>query len=102
MSNALLPHEIAFWNSMGTHAPDECISEACAVHNPSNHRMRTWPLHWRSDRRILERFCTHGVGHDDPDDRTCREAMGQEASGIHGCCGCCVKNPLVQDVLPYD
>jgi hypothetical protein len=45
--------------------------------------MKTWPLHWRYDRGILERICPHGVGHPDPDDKA------SASDGIHGCDGCC-------------
>lgn len=66
------------------HEPSKCAGEACCIHNPSDHHMRTWPQHWRGDRRIMERLCPHGVGHPDPD--------GQIPDGdnrTHGCDGCC-------------
>jgi hypothetical protein len=39
----------------------------CVIHSPSDHSMRDWPLNWRSDTGVMERFCPHGVGHPDPD-----------------------------------
>jgi hypothetical protein len=39
----------------------------CCVHAPSDHHMRTWPLNWRADTRVMERLCHHGTGHPDPD-----------------------------------
>ena len=72
-----------------THADGECALEHCAIHNPSTHPLMDAPLHYRVDRGILERICKHGVGHDDPDDLAFRESVGREASGVHGCCGCC-------------
>lgn len=67
------------------HRREDCAdSEACVIHRPSNHRMRDFRTHWRWDRRIMERICTHGVGHPDPD---CAYAQAQ--GGVHGCCGCC-------------
>ncbi len=54
----------------------------CAIHWPSQHHMRSWPQHWRSDRGIIERLCDHGTGHPDPDDKS--------RDRLHGCCGCCL------------
>lgn len=39
----------------------------CCIHNPSAHHMVGWPLNWRSDTGVMERFCVHGCGHPDPD-----------------------------------
>lgn len=66
------------------HEADKCSGQACPIHNPSGHRMRTWPQFWRRDRGIMERICPHGVGHPDPD---CIYAQAEW--GIHGCDGCC-------------
>jgi hypothetical protein len=63
------------------HSPRKCKGEACVIHHPSDHSMRSFPTHWRSDRRIMERICPHGVGHPDPDDPT--------TDTVHGCDGCC-------------
>ena len=63
------------------HHPDACMGEFCTVHNRSDHHMRSWPQHWREDTRIMERICTHGVGHPDPDE--INQPYG------HGCDGCC-------------
>ena len=71
------------------HTKDSCKGPHCPIHNPSDHHMKDWPLHWRDDRKIMERICIHGVGHPDPDDIS-------DDSGIHGCCGCC-DSPGVQD-----
>ena len=64
-----------------THSANKCAGKNCPVHNPSNHHMKDWPQHYRTDRGITERICKHGVGHPDPDDRT--------TDTIHGCDGCC-------------
>jgi hypothetical protein len=48
--------------------------------------MRSFRQHWRGDRDMMERICTHGIGHPDPDDFRIR--MGFD-SGVHGCDGCC-------------
>lgn len=66
---------------MKTHPPSRCEGRHCCIHNPSDHHMRNWPLHWRSDIRLMERICPHGVGHPDPDDL--------QNNHIHGCDGCC-------------
>jgi len=68
------------------HERQNCMSEICCVHNPSNHHMREWKQHWRDDRQVMERICVHGIGHPDPDDLRIRS--GNDA-GTHGCDGCC-------------
>lgn len=72
-----------------THRPSTCHGEFCTVHNRSDHHMRSWPQHWRSDRGIMERVCVHGVGHPDPDEYKLA-GPGGAAEGVHGCDGCCV------------
>lgn len=80
------------------HLPDRCVGEHCTIHNRSDHHMRDMPQHWRGDRNIMERICSHGVGHPDPDEIA--------SNTIHGCCsdGCCMgpvsavdpeSNPLI-------
>jgi hypothetical protein len=69
----------------GVHSPIDCFGESCTIHNRSNHHMRGWPQHWRSDRGIMERICHHGVGHPDPDSPWTFDS----SNWIHGCCGCC-------------
>lgn len=78
---------------MRTHEAGDCAGEPCALHNPSDHHMRAWRLHWRADRRLMERLCPCGIGHPDPDHmahvlRT-RGAAAVAVEGIHGCCGHC-------------
>lgn len=63
------------------HEKFECAGEFCTVHKRSDHPMRHFPQHYRSDRGIMERTCPHGIGHPDPDDRT--------TDTVHGCDGCC-------------
>ena len=77
------------------HDKSECSGKFCVIHNPSDHKMKNWPTHWRTDRKIMERMCKHGVGHPDPDDLAYRKAtakkLGKDTydTGIHGCDGCC-------------
>lgn len=75
--------------TLSVHDKKDC-SGKCCIHNPSNHHMRNWPTHWRDDRRMMERICKCGVGHPDPDDLAYKKKMGLD-DGVHGCCGCCIK-----------
>jgi hypothetical protein len=91
---------MAEWKIPGTdivlknvHEPSACAGQPCVIHNPSDHHMRDWQLHWRSDRKMFERICPCGVGHPDPDqiaywERSLPERLAQ-AESVHGCCGCC-------------
>jgi hypothetical protein len=80
-------------NLVNVHSPGKCAGRACVIHRPSDHHMVDWPLHWRSDRRIMERICPHGIGHPDPDDLayhlTRPGRVGERESSVHGCDGCC-------------
>lgn len=64
-----------------------CRGEHCTLHNRSEHHMRSFPQHWRSDRGLIERICLHGIGHPDPDEIE----LNKNARGVHGCDGCCMK-----------
>lgn len=70
------------------HHPSKCEGRHCCIHNPSDHHMKDWPLHWRQDRGIMERTCPHGIGHPDPDDAAHRASKG-DTDSVHGCDGCC-------------
>lgn len=75
------------------HDPQRCAGQFCCVHNPSDHPLRDAPLHWRSDRMLMERICVHGIGHPDPDGLAyMRRAWvpGADGAGVHGCDLCCV------------
>jgi hypothetical protein len=71
---------------MNTHSPGDCLGEHCTIHKRSDHSMRSFPQHWRGDRRMMERTCPHGIGHPDPDDY---KLTISEYYGLHGCDGCC-------------
>lgn len=77
----------------GVHARYHCRGERCSIHNPTAHPMAAWRQNWRSDRKIMERICQHGIGHPDPDHlafvRSRVGPIGGNASGVHGCDGCC-------------
>jgi len=72
---------------------DECDMFGCVIHNPTDHSMRDFALNWRNDRGLMERICSHGVGHPDPDHMNWYERTHEEdatwAEGVHGCDGCC-------------
>jgi hypothetical protein len=76
-----------------THPPDRCEGEFCCMHKPSEHPLNTAPLNWRQDRLLMERMCTHGIGHPDPDHLAfTRSISTEDADGqsVHGCDGCCM------------
>jgi len=68
------------------HDESNCAGEYCTVHNRSNHSMRAFPQYYRWDNGIMERICTHGIGHPDPDDIMLQR---KPELNIHGCDGCC-------------
>lgn len=68
----------------GVHTKRNC-SPPCPIHAPSDHCMKLFPTHWRSDRRIMERICPHDVGHPDPDQKLLKWEW------VHGCDGCCIE-----------
>lgn len=65
-----------------------CEGRHCVIHNPSDHKMREWPLNYRADKGMMERICPHGIGHPDPDDLAYHESIGNDWVGVHGCDGC--------------
>ena len=70
------------------HKKKDC-SGACPFHNPSDHKMKDFPILVRAS-ALVERTCEHGVGHPDPDSvKYMNKATGQDAWGVHGCDGCC-------------
>lgn len=70
------------------HPSFACKNQNCTIHNRSNHPMRSFPQHWRTDRAIMERICIHGVGHPDPDEYKVKGESGKWEL-VHGCDGCC-------------
>ena len=71
------------------HQKDECMNpEVCSIHNRTDHHMRSFKQFYRFDRGIMERICTHGIGHPDPDDI---RILNGDDNGIHGCDGCCIR-----------
>lgn len=79
------------------HPRTDCEGHACCLHAPSNHVMRDFPLQYRGDTGLMERICTHGIGHPDPDDLAYRESRLPGSSwawGVHGCDGCCTRREV--------
>jgi len=71
------------------HEPDECKSpDACTIHNRTDHHMRSFKQFYRFGRGIMERICSHGVGHPDPDDI---RIINKADDGVHDCDGCCIR-----------
>jgi hypothetical protein len=75
------------------HPADACAGERCTIHNRTDHTMRTFPQHWRNDRKMMERICPHGIGHPDPDDHKL-DGPGGAVEAVHGCDGCCTGGAL--------
>jgi hypothetical protein len=71
------------------HPADYCLNKnGCTIHGPSDHAMTYFPQMWRDDKGIMERICSHGIGHPDPDDVKLLGINGW-TEGVHGCDGCC-------------
>jgi hypothetical protein len=83
-------------DKIGYHYKKDCRGSFCPIHNPSDHKMRDWPMNLRMDGwafPLIERICPHGVGHPDPDsaaylDKT-NNLKPEYGYFVHGCDGCC-------------
>lgn len=74
---------------MPIHDEQRCRGTFCTYHNPSDHHMVEWPKYVRAS-GLIERTCTHGVGHPDPDSvEWIVRVTGQDHWYSHGCDGCC-------------
>lgn len=71
------------------HEREKCAGRPCPIHTLTDHSMRDFPQHFRSDSGLMERICPHGIGHPDPDSLPYFEERGIEAMDVHGCDGCC-------------
>jgi len=75
--------------SLLAHEQDECQDKnVCSIHNRTDHHMRNFKQFYRFDRGIMERICTHGIGHPDPDDYKIFKGLD---NGKHACDGCCFR-----------
>lgn len=61
----------------------------CCVHNPSNHMLVKAPQHWRDDIKAMERICSHGLCHPDPDHLAYMQYTNGYVNSAHECDGCC-------------
>lgn len=73
---------------LNAHKSENCLYDVCTMHKRTDHSMRRYPQFWRSDRKIMERVCSHGIGHPDPDDH---KIITGSDDGEHGCDGCCIR-----------
>jgi hypothetical protein len=71
------------------HPATACEGRHCVLHNPSDHHMREWPTLFRADLHAMERTCSHGFGHPDPDDLAWHRSQGRKGREAHACDGCC-------------
>ncbi len=81
------------------HDPVDCAPHPCAVHNPTEHFLSSWPQNWRDDANKMERICPHGIGHPDPDHVAylLRTGQAEQCDLTHGCDGCCSRRKRVRD-----
>jgi hypothetical protein len=77
--------------AVSVHPAKDCANDpACVIHKPSANNMRDWPMNFRNDKRgLIERVCTHGVGHPDLDSASFFIRTGHSSMAAHGCDGCC-------------
>lgn len=73
----------------------DCVGEFCSVHNPSPHPMVAWPRYWNGARNRMERVCSHGHNHPDPDDLAHKALyLGTQltdVAAVHTCDHCCIE-----------
>lgn len=72
-----------------SHSDGQCAGEYCTIHNPSPEAIEVGRQYWRDDRGIMERICSHGIGHYDFDQWAYHHSLGQKYQAVHGCDGCC-------------
>lgn len=82
--------------TMQTHGPARCFGEHCCIHKPSDHPLKSAPLTWNPDMKIMFRVCEHDQIHPDPDAMDFHLAMALAGlrvfyDGWHPCCDaiCC-------------
>lgn len=65
-----------------------CADNGCAIHAPSDHPMRDWPVVMNRS-TLVERRCPHGSMHPDPDSARWFYENGKGWVTVHTCDGCC-------------
>lgn len=78
----------------GVHDEKACAGDKCPIHNVSFHNLVGMEQRWNAVYRRIERICTCGVWHIDPDDSTIYTE--------HDCCdlNCCGKTSDPLDLAP--
>ena len=84
----IVPGQIDAKRYLHHHDIFSCEGEFCPLHRPKPGAWDSWPLLWRSDRRIMERVCPHGCGHPAVEQLDHWTATGRMYQAVHGCCGC--------------
>ena len=78
---------------LDVHTRDQCATQFCVIHHPSNHHMKTWDYYWDNRSRMMMRMCEHSVLHPDPDqvafERRYLEPAVLATVIDHYCDGCC-------------
>lgn len=88
---ASLPYDLVMTDTqqlLKVHHSSRCLRKAgepCPIHAQSNHHMKMWPQRWNTTFCVMERVCTHGLGHLDPDDIYVRAGLVKHDY----CDGCC-------------
>jgi len=93
--DVVLPAEsvgLVYKGKIRTHMSAGCAGKFCCLHNPSDHPLKNANMVLRLDKdTLIERLCSHGVGHPDPDSvrYLAPEGVSSGYLGVHGCDGCC-------------
>jgi hypothetical protein len=74
--------------SFRSHLEEDCTGEVCAFHKRTDHHMRKYKQFFRFGTGMMERVCSHGVGHPDPDDA---KIVDGTHDGTHECDACCIR-----------
>lgn len=81
--------------ALHVHEETSCLGDpTCAVHRPSEHEYRDWPMDWQDG--MLVRLCEHGEPHPDPDALAFAVKQEHFWRGNHDCDGCCHQPATVQ------
>jgi hypothetical protein len=75
------------------HPAEDCEDKGpCPMHSPSDHHMKTWPMHGNMSLKLplIERICPHNAMHPDPDSLAWCLKVDPKFNCYHGACdGCC-------------
>ena len=90
-------HDVVFMpdgSVLQTHPESACHDMYCSIHNPSNHPLRDAPQLWHDRSKSIQRICSHGYRHHDPDDFMHKWRSGLPLAVLaliarHDCDGCC-------------